>query len=48
MRDFLWLAGVAALVCAFLALVVWWQVYRWNECRMVGHSAIYCVLTSGR
>jgi Na+/H+ antiporter NhaC len=27
-----------------LAFVVWWSVYKFKDCRKVGHSMTYCVL----
>lgn len=41
-----WLA--VFLVVAFIGLAGLWQVYRWDECRQVGHSKFYCVMTAGK
>lgn len=27
--------------------VTWWQIFRWQECRQVGHSLFYCFITMG-
>jgi hypothetical protein len=39
---------VLTAIIAFLSLGVWWQVYRWEDCRMVGHSTLYCIMTIGK
>lgn len=33
---------------AIVALAIWWQMFRWQECRHVGHSTLYCILAGGR
>ena len=38
--------GILLGIAGVIALVVWWQMFRWHECRMVGHSRLYCVLSS--
>lgn len=47
MKDFantaLWVLVVGA-VLAFLALIVWYEVTIWNECR-ASHSFMYCLHT---
>lgn len=40
MRTFLVVVGCLA----FLAAVVWLQLFFWHECRMVGHSVAYCIM----
>lgn len=35
---------VALLVYAIMA----WQVYRYKDCRRVGHTTMYCILTIGK
>ena len=30
------------------ALAGWWQVFRWHDCRHVGHSKLYCIMTVGK
>lgn len=30
-----------------LALAIWWQMYRYHDCKMVGHSTLYCVMDLG-
>lgn len=31
-------------IVAFLTFFVWWNVYRWRDCKMVGHSSFYCLM----
>lgn len=44
MRDL----AVVLAVLVVLALGVWWQVYKYNECKVVGHSTFYCIMTLDR
>ncbi len=37
----------AAVVLTVIGLGVWWQMFRFRECRGVGHSLLYCVLMAG-
>jgi hypothetical protein len=39
---------VAGAMILFFALMIWWQVYRYHDCKMVGHSTIYCIGSIGR
>lgn len=39
---------VVLLIVAVLAFAVWWQIYRWNDCRAVGHTKLYCIMTAGK
>lgn len=36
------------VILALIAANIWWQVYRFNDCRAVGHSRLYCILTIGK
>lgn len=29
-------------------LAGWWQVYRYQDCKKVGHSTLYCVMSIGK
>jgi hypothetical protein len=31
-----------------LSLIFWWQIYRYQDCKSVGHSKLYCVLSIGK
>lgn len=31
-----------------LGLGIWWQVYKFSDCRNVGHSRLYCVMDIGK
>lgn len=35
------------LVLIMLGLGVAWEVYKWNDCRKVGHGFMYCVANIG-
>jgi hypothetical protein len=36
-----------ALIVAVVTLLVWRVRFDWRECRMVGHSKLYCVIHAG-
>jgi hypothetical protein len=38
---------IVAMGMAFIAVVsvmIWLTVYKWQDCRKVGHSVLYCVM----
>lgn len=37
-----------ALFILFIGLMVWWDVYKFHDCRKVGHSMLYCVMDIGK
>lgn len=41
------IAGIFAVIL-ILALIVWYNVFRYGDCKRVGHSTLYCVLDIGR
>lgn len=36
------------LFAALLATGVWWEVYKYQDCKMVGRSTLYCVMRVGQ
>ena len=38
---------ISAGILGFIMLLVWWQVYKFNDCKMVGHSTLYCIAKIG-
>ncbi len=48
MRD--WIAAIAGIVFItfMIGLAIWWQVYRFHDCRRVGHTRTYCIFTIGK
>jgi hypothetical protein len=46
-REQLKTAVSVGTIIAFLAAAVWWQVYRFRDCRAVGHSMLYCIGSIG-
>jgi len=48
MRDLLKIIGIAAIFIAFFGFMIWWQVFRYQDCKMVGHSTTYCIFTIGK
>jgi len=41
------LFGLALMILGVLGLLIWWQIYKYSDCRMVGHSNLYCILDIG-
>ena len=42
--------GTVTLI-SFLAVIsfaVWWQVYRYQDCKLVGHTKLYCIMNIGK
>lgn len=35
--------GVFLFVAVLIVGAVWWTKYKFDDCRMVGHSWVYCV-----
>lgn len=40
--------GIFGFVALLIGGAIWWKVYRWNDCRAVGHGWFYCVATIGK
>lgn len=40
------LAGLILILC-FIGLPIWWTIYKFKDCRKVGHSTLYCVMDIG-
>lgn len=36
------------LIVLLAGLSIWWQFYAYKDCRLVGHTKIYCVLRIGK
>lgn len=34
-------------VVAIVGLAIWWPLYKFHDCKRVGHSALYCVMDVG-
>lgn len=32
-------------IIAVLYLAISWEVYKYNDCKQVGHSTVYCIFT---
>lgn len=50
MKDKAAIALIVVIVIGVLALDVWWHWYKYQDCKAVGHSTLYCVgqLLSGK
>lgn len=35
------------LVVGLLGFGIWWETYRFHDCRSVGHSRLYCIAEIG-
>ncbi len=36
------------LILVIFGLAIWWQVYKFGDCKKVGHSTLYCVMDFGK
>lgn len=43
MRDFLAAITFGIVLLSVVVAFVWFKVYRYNDCRNVGHSVFYCL-----
>ena len=43
MKDLLKLAAVLLVILAIIVGHFWWTAYKYNDCRAVGHSKLYCI-----
>lgn len=48
MKNFVSFALVALAFAALLGFGVWWERYKFHDCRKVGHSRLYCVMDIGK
>jgi hypothetical protein len=37
---------IFTVVCVLAG--IWWTVYSYKDCRMVGHTKTYCILRAGK
>jgi hypothetical protein len=44
MRDKLDMILVVIAVLVILSLGIWWTVYKYGDCKKVGHGTTYCVV----
>jgi len=47
MKQILKISGIIILVALVLWAIIGWEVYKYKECKKVGHSTFYCVMTFG-
>jgi hypothetical protein len=40
------LVAIIAIAVIFF-LVIWWPIYKFNDCRNVGHKILYCIMDLG-
>lgn len=36
------------LIFLLTGLSIWWSIYKYKDCRRVGHTTTYCVLDMGK
>lgn len=44
MRDALTFLAVIVVIVVSLTALLWWPVYKYKDCRRVGHTPLYCVV----
>jgi hypothetical protein len=40
--------AMGVLIVGLMAFNIWWHVYKYKDCRRVGHTKTYCMLDSGK
>jgi hypothetical protein len=48
MSEWVKIACIVSVFVGMLLLSVWWEVYKYHDCRRVGHSTLYCIAAGGR
>lgn len=36
------------VVLLIIPFQIWWQFYRYHDCKKVGHTTLYCILSIGK
>lgn len=44
MKDTLTVASIITIIGLLIYAVYSWQVYRYHECKKVGHETFYCLM----
>ena len=34
---------IVALIIGVMALNIWWKWYKYQDCKLVGHTTLYCL-----
>ncbi len=40
--------AMVVLIGGLMVFTIWWQVYKYKDCRRVGHTKTYCMLDTGK
>jgi len=48
MKYALWLALILLAIGLMIAGCIWLAVYRYHDCKRVGHSTLYCMTDGGK
>jgi len=48
MKDFGLVAIIVLIFVGLIGLGIWWDVYKYGDCRKVGHSKLYCIMDIGK
>lgn len=35
-------------IVVLFGLGIWWQTYKFHDCRRVGHTKLYCIMDIGK
>lgn len=47
MKDLITLITLVLVALLIIVLPIWWTVYKFKDCRNVGHSLTYCIFDIG-
>ena len=47
MKNGLEIILIPLLFLIVFSISIWWSIYKYNDCRAVGHTKTYCLLDIG-
>ncbi len=47
-KTLMGIVGYVVIVIIIFGLCGWWEVYRFGDCKKVGHSTFYCIMAIGK
>lgn len=46
-KEFTKIIAILILFSITLSLIIWWPIYKYIDCKKVGHTMLYCVMDIG-
>lgn len=48
MTDGLKMIVFLLTIVLMIGSAIWWEIYKFQDCKKVGHSTLYCLFSSGK